>query len=553
MAGRRFGKNVGSEVMEAWDVIVLGDGPAALHAAAEAAKEGANTLLMSATGLGEPGMAPLTGLSASLQESNNRSHREDTIRCGEFLSDQDMVSTTTAKAVKIVDLLERRGLNFRRDAQGLPMVRKALGHSQPRNVGAGSTTARELQQISEEQCMRHGVIRRGDQIPLTLVHNNQTVTGIIALDMVNGRVIGLQSKAVIIADEGFDGAYTSGISGLGMDMAFRAGVPLRDMEFVMKHPLVIKGTNLFLPLDLLSDGARVHEGSGAPIEVNTMSPIEACAAIEAAVQPVLDAREMGSNAAWWGSIFRLVQQRTGIDMNRQTVALEPLAGHTIGGLPVDLNGRCVVNTWARWFTGLYAAGDAACTGMHGAAALPGNRMLDGLCSGLAAGAHAGQWVKGRTFGSPDALTSSLEQSSADLSAMLGDGEGTHVVRCGTVMASVRAALAATSDYTHDSLSNLLTKLESASVAAESIHLDQASLIANTNLLEIFRTQASVRMLIASTQSGMARKESRGTFQRSDFESSNEDLLHHNTVDHLGSIGTLALKKGEGGHWVLPPQ
>lgn len=185
--------------------------------------------------------------------------------------------------------------------------------------------------------------------------------------------------------------------------------------------------------------------------------------------------------------------------------------------------------------------------------LPGNRMLDGLCSGIAAGSHAGQWVKGRTFGSADALTSSLEQSTADLSAMLGDGEGTHVVRCGTVMASVRAALATGSNRTDDSLATLLTKLESAAVAAESIHLDQTSLIANTNLLEIFRTQASVRMLIAATQSGMARKESRGAFQRSDFEASNEDLLHHNTVDHLGSIGTLALKKGEGGHWVLPPQ
>ena len=553
MAGRRFARNVGSEVMEAWDVIVLGDGPAALHAAAEAAKEGANTLLMSATGLGEPGMAPLSGLSASLQESNNRPHREDTIRCGEFLCDQDVVSSTTAKAVKMIDLLERRGVNFRRDAQGLPMVRKSLGHSQPRNVSSGSTTSRELQQISEEQCMRHGVIRRGDQVPLTLVHNHQTVTGITALDMVNGRVIGLQCKALIVADEGFEGAYTSGITGLGMDMVFRAGVPLRDMEFVMKYPLAVKGTNLFLPMDLLSQGAQVHEGSGAPIEVHSMSPIEACAAIEAAVQPVLDARDMGDNAAWWGSLFRLVKQRTGIDMSRQTIALEPVVGHTIGGLPVDLKGRCVIGTWARWFTGLFSAGDAACTGMHGAATLPGNRMLDGLTSGIAAGAEAGTWVKGRSFGSTDPILSALEQSTADISAMMGSNEGGHVVRCGTVMASVRTALNSSSDNSNDSLSNLLTKLESAAVAAESIHVDQTSLIANTNILELFRTQASVRMLIASTQSGLAREESRGVFVRSDFEESNNDLLHHNTVDHQGAIGMLALKKGEGGHWVLPPQ
>ena len=553
MAGRCFARNVGSEVMEAWDVIVLGDGPAALHAAAEAAKEGANTLLMSATGLGEPGMAPLSGLAASLQESNNRTHREDTIRCGEFLCDQDMVSSTTAKAVKIVDLLERRGVNFRRDAQGLPMVRKSLGHSQPRNVGSGSTTSREMQQISEEQCMRRGVIRRGDQVPLTLVHNNQTVTGITALDMVNGRVIGLQCKALIIADEGFEGAFTSGISGLGMDMAFRAGIPLRDMEFVMKYPLTIKGTNLFLPLDLLNQGARVHEGSGPPIEVNSMSPTEACAAIEAAVQPVLDARDMGGNADWWGSLFRLVKQRTGIDMNRQTIALEPTVGHTIGGLPVDLKGRCVTGTWARWFTGLFSAGDAACTGMHGAAALPGNRMLDGLVSGMAAGAEAGGWVKGRSFGSTESLQAALEQSTADISAMMDSGEGGHVVRCGTVMASVRAALSSSSENSGDSLSNLLIKLESTAVISESIHVDQSSLIANTNLLELFRTQASVRMLIASTQSSIAREESRGAFVRSDFEDSNDDLLHHNTVDHQGTVGMLALKKGEGGHWILPPQ
>jgi aspartate oxidase len=80
----------GSFRMEAWDVIVLGDGPAALHAAAEAAKSGASTLMMSSTGLGNPGMSALEGVSAPIQESNNRSHREDTIRCGAFLCDQDV-------------------------------------------------------------------------------------------------------------------------------------------------------------------------------------------------------------------------------------------------------------------------------------------------------------------------------------------------------------------------------------------------------------------------------------------------------------------------------
>ena len=183
--------------MEAWDVIVLGDGPAALHAAAEAAKSGASTLMMSSTGLGAPGMAALDGLSASLQEANNRSHREDTIRCGAFLCDQDLVAETTAGAIKQVDLLERRGLNFRRDQQGLPIVRKGAGHQQPRTTDAGSATATGLQQIGEEQCMRHGVIRRGDQVPLTLVHTKQSVDGIVALDMVNGRIIGLQCNCLL--------------------------------------------------------------------------------------------------------------------------------------------------------------------------------------------------------------------------------------------------------------------------------------------------------------------------------------------------------------------
>lgn len=539
--------------MEAWDIIVLGDGPAALYAAAEAAKGGANTLMMSSTALGNPGIAALDGLSASVQEANNRSHREDTIRCGAFLCDQDIVAETTAGAVRHVDLLERRGLNFRRDLKGLPMVRKGAGHTQPRTVHAGSATAQGLQQVAEEQCMRHGVIRRGDQVPLVLVHTNQSVDGLIALDMINGRLIALQCKALIIADEGFEGAFSSGVVGLGMDMAFRAGIPLRDMEFMTHHPLVIKGTNLFLPTGLLGDGAQLHEGSGAPLDVDGKTSLEMTQAILQAVQPVLDARSMGEAATWWGSLFRLVEQRTGIDMNRQTVPLAPAVGHTIGGLPVDGMGRCVIGAWSRWFTGLYAAGDAACTGLHGAAPLPGNRLLDALTSGTAAGQAAASWVGGRGFGRSEHMESALNEAQADLSAMMEDNDASHVTRCGAVMANLQGALASTSTFSHDSLTSLLAKLEAIGHAAESLHLDQHSLIANTNLLEILRTQAAIRLVTASVQSGLARQESRGSFTREDYPESDEAFLHHITVDLQGNTDTLALKKGAGGHWVLAPQ
>ena len=149
----------GSLRMEAWDVIVLGDGPAALHAAAEAAKSGEHFDDVF-NRFGHSWDGDVGGLSAPLQEANNRSHREDTIRCGAFLCDQDVVAETTAGAIKHVDLLERRGVNFRRASAGPSIVRKGAGHQQPRTTDAGSATALAIQQVGEEQCMRHGVIRR---------------------------------------------------------------------------------------------------------------------------------------------------------------------------------------------------------------------------------------------------------------------------------------------------------------------------------------------------------------------------------------------------------
>ncbi len=202
-----FGWFDGRFVMEAWDILVIGDGPAALRSASVSAKNGAKTLLISPTALGNGDLSALDGLAAPIQEMNNRGHREDTIKSGYFLCDQDIVTAKTNMAIDEMIHLEKAGVVFSRDAKGLPLTNKGIGHSSPRIIDAGDASVRDVQQVLEEQCMKNGVVRRGDQLPVMLVCTKQKVDGVITLDMVNGRFLAIQTKAVIIADGGFEGIF----------------------------------------------------------------------------------------------------------------------------------------------------------------------------------------------------------------------------------------------------------------------------------------------------------------------------------------------------------
>ena len=540
--------------MEAWDIVVLGDGPAALTAAAEAAKGGANVLMMSSTGLGDGGNAAMNGIACHIQEESNRGHREDTIRAGNFLSDQDIVAQYTTDALRTVDLLERRGVNFRRDAKGIVKGHHGSGHSKPRLCNAGDATIRECQQVLEEQCMKHGVTRRGDQIPLELVHTNYSINGITTLDMINGRVLTVQCKALIIADGGFEGAYTTGSTSLGMDMAYRAGAPLRNMEFVAHAPLGVVGTNMIISQSILSDGAELYTPSGAAIDVSpsTMTS-EICSKMNEAGTTVLDARELGEHVSWWTTTFDQIKQRLGVDMHRQTIEVAPRPNHTLGGLSTDENGRVVLQTWARWFTGLYAAGDAASSGLHGSDVLAGNRLLEAICTGVSAGSHASEWITKRKFTGAPALEESLNITEAELSMLGAESDGP-VQRLKPVVQRLSELLTSTQSPAVEAtaLSNASESLHQLSIRGEQLHCDETSLIANQNLLEILRAQAAIRLGLASVRSSELRTESRGLHQRSDFPDQDDEQIHHNLVYNDGSTGTLALRKGPSGNWILNP-
>ena len=540
--------------MEVWDVVVLGDGPAGLAAAANAAKEGANVLLITPESLGRRDPRMSDGLAAAIDESTNRGHREDTIRTGAFLSDQDIVASVTSSAVREADLLERRGVIFRRDLRGLPHVRRLPGHGQPRVVGSGDADARELQQVLEEQCMRHGVVLRSDQVPLKLVHTGQRVQGLVVADLTGGRVLGLQSKAVILADTGASDVATSGRGGHGLSLALDAGLPLRNMEFLASTPLGVRDTDMTLPLGLLADGAQVCEADGTPIELGP-DLTSAVDAVRTAKEAVIDLRNLGEARPWYDATFRLIAQRLGADADRQTIAIEPRAFASIGGVAVDEEGRAVIGSWSRWFTGLYAAGGTACTGLHGAGLLPGNLVLDALTSGRAAGASAAAWLVEQAHGGSNALAEAVTETEADLAAMMTpvESEG-GVVRTGAVTTEVSALVSSVFDggTSAETLTSALGALETLSVSAEALHLDDTSLVANANLEAVLTAQHGVQQARAMVQSALARTESRGVHVRHDFPDIDDEQMHHTLVSDDGTTDTLAVRKGVSGHWVLAP-
>ena len=540
--------------MEAWDVIVIGDGSAALRAAASAAKGGATTLMMSADSLGTGDSTALDGIAAPLREDTTRSYREDTIRAGDYLCDQDIVATRVSQATRQVDLLERWGVIFRRDSDGIPMVRRASGHSKPRLTGAGDAMTREIQQVLEEQCFRHGVVCRGDQLPLELVHTDQSIHGIIALDMSTGHLTPLQSKAIIIADGGFEGAWTGTPVGLGLDLAMKAGLAVRDLEFVAWAPLAVKETNVTIPLGMLADGATLHQASGIEIEVDQFSDTTTLAnAIASHPDAVLDARNLGESSVWWKQTTELLTTRLGINPDRQTIPIHPRISTTLGGIATDEHGRAISGKWSRWFTGLYAAGDAACSGLHGAGMVAGNRLLDALAGGGAAGEHAAKYASNSKFSGRAAIEIASGACEADLDFDLTSAEGP-VQRTGPLFSKLVEVMNEGVSYTRneDGLAASISSLTELQALAETVQIDDSNRLYNTNLLDVMRLKAAIRLGLATARSALDRTESRGTHCRTDYEEPDSEQLHHTLIDTFGNISKLALRKGTSGTWVLTP-
>tara|TARA_B100000427_G_scaffold296357_1_gene276018 strand:+ start:4981 stop:6399 length:1419 start_codon:yes stop_codon:yes gene_type:complete len=395
--------------MESWDIVIIGSGPAALRAAIASSDAGTKPLLIDSKSIGSgSGTSPVSGFAASFDEVDSTSHREDTISAGGERTNKSAAARVCGEAMNVLAKLENWGLVLQRRDGGLPFAASFQGHSRPRLVGCGDSTSREITRILEEQTIKRGIVRRADLQTLSLVMDNKQVRGITVLDIQSGEVFGIQAKAVILATEGYQGLWSniSEGSGTGISLAASAGIKLEGMSNMSKHHLTIKGTNLHLPVDILSVGGRYRKDSGEDLDIGNEDSGENC---------VLDLRSLESDAkVWYAQTIRRIEERTGLNINSEVVPVYSSVAFTLGGAPIDENGRVTFNSQKMWYTGLYAAGRSANTGMHGDGYLPGNLQLEDLVTGEAAGHHAGQWAKNINFAGSQKIEKELSKASENI-------------------------------------------------------------------------------------------------------------------------------------------
>ena len=395
--------------MESWDIVIIGSGPAALRAAIASSDAGTKPLLIDGKSIGSgSGISPVSGFAASFDEVDSTSHREDTISAGGERTNKSAAARVCGEAMNVLAKLENWGLVLQRRDGGLPFAASCQGHSRPRLVGCGDSTSREITRILEEQTIKRGIVRRADLQTLSLVMDNKQVRGITVLDIQSGEVFGVQAKAVILATDGYQGLWSniSEGSGTGVSLAAAAGIKLEGMSNMSKHHLTIKGTNLHLPVDILSVGGRYRKDSGEDLDIGNEENGDNC---------VLDLRSLEPDAkVWYAQTIRRIEERTGLNINSEVIPVYSSVAFTLGGAPIDENGRVTFNSQKMWYTGLYAAGRSANTGMHGEGYLPGNLQLEDLVTGEAAGNHAGNWVKNINFAGSQKIEKALSQASENI-------------------------------------------------------------------------------------------------------------------------------------------
>jgi succinate dehydrogenase / fumarate reductase flavoprotein subunit len=526
------------------DVLVIGAGLAGMRAALEARRKGVDVAVLSKV---HPVRSHSTqaqgGINASLGEDDSwEKHAFDTVKGSDYLGDQDSIEIFVKEAPENVIELEHMGTVFSRRDDGRIAQRPFGGAAFPRTCYVADITGQVLLHVLYEQLLQAGVRVYEEWFATSLIVEDGACHGVLAMEIRSGQLQAFGAKVVIMATGGLGRAYEPSTNSListgdGQALAYRAGAPLMDVEFVQYHPTTLRN-GILVTEGARGEGGYLLDAKGerfmekyAPKMMELASRDVVSRAEQTEIDEgrgvdgfiLLDLRHLGRQKI----LERLPQIRelaldiAGVDAIDEPIPIRPGMHYFMGGIKTDVHG-------ASPLPGLYAAGECACVSVHGANRLGGNSLLETQVFGRRTGAAAAEYAGGVSPANVSGTVASREEER--IKAILERPDGSDSV------ARIRRDMGQTMNRyvgmfrTEEGLEAAVAKMVELKERYGRVGVQDRSRVFNTSLLFHLELGNMLDLAEAIALAALNRKESRGAQFRRDFpERDDENWLKHTVV------------------------
>ena len=556
------------------DAVVVGAGGAGLYAALELKQElgpeariGVISKLYpsrSHTGAAQGGVCAALG---NTEEDHWEWHWFDTVKGGDYLVDQDAAEVMCHDAVETIINLEHLGLPFDRTTEGLINQRRFGGHT--RNYGEGPVrrscfsadrTGHAILQTLFQQCIKHQVTFFDEYQVLDLALPDGPggpAGGVIALETATSELHAFRARAVLFATGGYGKVFkvTSNahtLTGDGMAIPYRRGLPLEDMEFFQFHPTGMYKLGFLLSEAMRGEGGVLLNDKGERFMERYAPTMKDLASRDVVSRSIyleiaegrgiggqdyvhLDVRHLGAEVLnkKLPDMSGFIRTYFGLDPVTDLVPIQPTAHYAMGGIPTDIDGRALADERNTVVPGFYAAGEVACVSVHGANRLGTNSLLDILVFGRRAGKRMAADLAELPEPVADAVAeASVQDRVSGLLASREDGERPAVIR-----AELQEVMFTKCGVyrTGQLLTECRDDVRDLRRRAERLRVDDKGCRYNTDLGEALELGFLLDCAEATVESALARTETRGGHAREDFPDRDDaGWLKHSLATRLGA-------------------
>ncbi|HJG81013.1 MAG TPA: succinate dehydrogenase flavoprotein subunit [Brevibacterium senegalense] len=545
-----------------YDVVIVGAGGAGMRAAIESGQRARTAVLTkiyptrSHTGAAQGGMCAAL---ANVEEDNWEWHTFDTVKGGDYLVDQDAAEVMAKEAIDAVLDLEKMGLPFNRTPEGKIDQRRFGGHTRDhgkspvrRACYAADRTGHMILQTLYQNCVKHGVEFYNEfyvlDLIMTEVDGVRQPAGVVSYELATGEIHIFRAKSVVFATGGFgkifkttSNAHT--LTGDGVGVAYRRGIPLEDMEFFQFHPTGLAGLGILLSEAARGEGGVLRNVDGerfmeryAPT-IKDLAPRDIVA--RSMANEVREGRGCGPNKDYvlldlthlepahidekLPDITEFARTYLGVEPYTEPVPVFPTAHYGMGGIPTNVESEVLANN-TDVIPGLYAAGETACVSVHGSNRLGTNSLLDINVFGKRAGIAAAKYAE--TAVMPE-LPEDSESFVVDMIETLRTSDGPERI------ADIRRDLQETMDAnvqvfrTDETMRQALNDIEALRERYKNVGIQDRGKRFNLDLLEAVELGFLLEIAEVVTVAAIHRKESRGGHFREDFpDRDDENFMQH---------------------------